>query len=251
MLGRGIARKAMATLFEGLHSGPADVPLWGTNVRLYPGNNVVERKALLRPDYFDATERGVLRTVMSAPKTVFVDVGGNAGLYSLDAALHAGSEASIIMIEPDASLISRFDFNLRNSQALGLVDTSLNVMTVAAAISDRDGAGVLSAAGDEGSRNLISGSATTGQPVALRTLHGVVNDAQADHIDIMKIDVEGHEDKVLPPFFQSAPQHLWPKKIIIEHLQRATWKPDCIADATARGYRIARTTRNNTFLEWP
>ena len=65
----------------------------------------------------------------------------------------------------------------------------------------------------------------------------------------MKVDVEGHEDKVMPPFLNAAPEALWPATIIVEHLQRATWRPDCIAVALDRGYRITRTTNNNTFLE--
>jgi FkbM family methyltransferase len=249
LLGRGFSRKAMAALFRALHSGPVDVPLWGTDVRLHPDNNVVERKALLRPDYFDAAERDVLRQVMNGTKPVFVDVGGNAGLYSLDASLHASDDATILMIEPDAVLVSRFIFNVTEGRRLGHIKPSLSVKTIVVAISDRDGSGVLSSAGDEGSRSLVVGTSLAGLRVPLRTLHAVITDAQIDHIDIMKIDVEGHEDKVLSPFLQSAPQKLWPKMIIIEHLQRQMWAPDCIADATARGYRIAKTTRNNTFLE--
>ncbi|MEQ1651577.1 MAG: FkbM family methyltransferase [Hyphomicrobium sp.] len=248
-LGRGFSRKAMASRFKALHSGPVDVPLWGTNVRLFPDNNVVERKALLRPDHFDAVERMLLRRAMSGVLPVFVDVGGNAGLYSLDAALHANDAATILMIEPDTDLIARFAFNLDEARRGGRVNSSLKVSTIAVAISDSVGEGVLSSAGDEGSRNLVTGAAIVGRPVPLRTLHAVVSDAQIDHIDLMKIDVEGHEDKVLPPFFKSAPLQLWPKKIIIEHLQRSRWSPDCIADAEARGYRSTVITRNNTLLE--
>jgi FkbM family methyltransferase len=248
IVGRGLLRKTTAAAFKALHAGPVDAALWGTNVRLYPDNNVVERKALLRPDHFDAQEREHLQRVMSKAGAVFVDVGGNAGLYSLDAALHAGDGATIVMIEPDADLIARFNFNLNEARRGGRISPSLNVQTVAAAISDRDGSGVLSASGDEGSRNLVAGTAAAGLAVQLRTLLSVVRDARADHIDIMKIDVEGHEDKVLPPFLRDAPQSLWPGLIIIEHLQRALWRPDCIAGALARGYGIVKTTRNNTFL---
>ena len=232
-----------------MHAGPVDVPLWGTQVRLYPDNNVVERKALLRPDHYDAPERALLRRVMSRPGAVFVDIGGNAGLYSLYAALHCGDGATILMIEPDADLIERFTFNLDQARQLGRIRPALKIHAAAVAISDRDGTGILSATGDEGSRNLTSGAENSGRNVQLRTLQSVVRDARLDHIDIMKIDVEGHEDKVLPPFLSSAEKNLWPAQIIIEHLQRSQWNPDCIADAERRGYRITKTTRSNTFLE--
>ena len=247
-LGRGFARKTMAAQLKALHSGPVDVQLWGTQVRLFPHNNVSERKALLRPDHFDAAERALLGGIMSGARPVFVDVGGNAGLYSLYAALHASADAQILMIEPDTGLISRFNFNLSQARSRGLVDATLSATTVPVAISDKDGEGVLSSGGEEGSRNLVSDGATAGRVVKLRTLHAVVADAQLDHIDVMKIDVEGHEDKVLPPFFKTAAISLWPKNIIIEHLQRSRWRPDCIGEAESRGYRSQVISRNNTLL---
>jgi hypothetical protein len=147
IFGRGLLRKAIAAAFNALHAGPVDVALWGSKVRLYPDNNVVERKALLRPDHFDAPERALLQQVLSKAGAVFVDVGGNAGLYSLDAALHAGEGATIVMIEPDTDLIARFDFNLNEARRGGRVKATLKVDTIAVAISDRDGSGVLSVTG--------------------------------------------------------------------------------------------------------
>lgn len=250
ILGRGGARKALLRLFLALHRGPADVALWGTEVRLHPANNLVERKALLRPDVFDAEERGVLRQVMADDGSVFVDIGGNAGLYSLDAALHAGDGAAVLTIEPDQRLMNRFAFNLAQARRLGRFKASLASHTRTVAISDHNGTGMLSAAGDEGARNILAGDeGTAGRAVTLRTLLGVVQETGLTRIDIMKIDVEGHEDMVLPPYLASAPESLWPGLIIIEHLQRESWRPDCIADALQRGYAIIKTTRNNTFLE--
>jgi FkbM family methyltransferase len=250
-LGRGGARKALAWLFGALHSGPVDVELWGSEVRLHPANNVVERKALLRPDVFDHEERGVLRNAMIAPGRVFVDIGGNAGLYSLDAALHAGEGAKILTIEPDAALMGRFAFNFVQARDLGRIASSVTSIRQSVAVSDRDGSGILSVAGDEGSRNILGEGAAGGMNVNLKTLDSIVRVAGITHIDVMKIDVEGYEDKVLPPFLATVPERQWPSIIIIEHLQRAGWKPDCIADAERRGYEIFKTTRNNTFLRRP
>ena len=66
-LGRGAFRKAMFRAFARLHPGPADVMLWGTRVRLHPGNNVSERKMLMRPDQTDAREHAALVDAMRAP----------------------------------------------------------------------------------------------------------------------------------------------------------------------------------------
>ena len=87
LLGRGLLRQRLAELFSRLHSGPVDAWLWGQKVRLFPDHNVCERKALLRPDRMDRHELAFLRAQMHRPRPVFVDVGANAGLYSLYAAL--------------------------------------------------------------------------------------------------------------------------------------------------------------------
>lgn len=247
IFGRGALRQAMARMFDALHSGPVDVELWGNRVRLHPANNFVELKALLRPDVYDAKERCVVRSAVARQDAVFVDIGGNAGLYSLDAALHAGPGAKIIMIEPDSNLISRFRFNFDEARSAGLVTPRVDVSMCAVAVSDHDGEGLLASAGDEGARNIIGSGA--GRSVRLQTLYSIVRQAGIDHIDGLKIDVEGHEDRALPPFFLAAPEALWPRTIIIEHLQRAQWRVDCIADMLQRGYCVRDTTHNNTILE--
>jgi len=69
-----------------------------------------------------------------------------------------------------------------------------------------------------------------------------------DHVDALKIDVEGFEDRVLTGFFRAAPQGLWPRAVVIEHLSRSEWQDDCIADMRARGYAETGRTRSNTML---
>jgi FkbM family methyltransferase len=245
--GRGSLRKAAFRSFSRVHSGPVDCTLWDLPVRLYPERNVSERKALLRPDQMDAREHSLLRSIMTAPGSVFVDVGGNAGLYSLDAAMHAGPDSQIVMIEPDPALIERFQFNLSQARSHNRVSRNLSVTCACVAISDQDGDGILSTNGSEGSRHLLS-EASEGLNVKLKTLSRLAQEEGLAKIDIMKIDVEGHEDKVLPPFLSRAPETVWPSAIIIEHLAKARWKIDCIGDAVSKGFSIAWTTTNNTVL---
>jgi len=49
-------------------------------------------------------------------------------------------------------------------------------------------------------------------------------------------------------FFARAPQTLWPRAVVIEHLSRNEWQQDCIGDMVARGYREKGKTRSNTLL---
>ena len=60
--------------------------------------------------------------------------------------------------------------------------------------------------------------------------------------------LEGFEDRVLTGFFKEAPQALWPRAVVIEHLSSNEWQNDCIADMRARGYAETGKTRSNTLL---
>ena len=79
-------------------------------------------------------------------------------------------------------------------------------------------------------------------------LQRILGDAGITHVDALKIDVEGFEDRVLTGFFREAPQRLWPWAVVIEHLSRDEWESDCIADMVARGYAETGRNRSNTLL---
>jgi hypothetical protein len=79
-------------------------------------------------------------------------------------------------------------------------------------------------------------------------LRRILGDAGVSHVDALKIDVEGYEDRVLTGFFREAPPALWPRAVVIEHLSRNEWLDDCIADMRTRGYAETGKTRSNTLL---
>lgn len=247
-LGRGAPRKLLYKAFKAINPGPVDTELFGARVRLHPAHNVSERKALMRPDRMDPAEHALLGERMARDGAVFVDVGANAGLYSLDAALHGGRAARILSIDPNPELLARLAFNIATARTDGRVRADVKLTAVPVAISDREGMGVLIGGSDEGSRSLEGEG--EGKAVPLRPLAALVAEHGLTRVDVMKIDVEGHEDKVLPPFLAAAPASLWPRLIVIEHLARKTWAIDCVADAEAKGYRVRFATPNNTVLEF-
>jgi hypothetical protein len=100
-----------------------------------------------------------------------------------------------------------------------------------------------------GASHIVSGGrAGNAIRVPSLRLQRILGDAGVAQVDALKIDVEGFEDRVLTGFFQDAPQALWPRAVVIEHLSRNEWLQDCIADMLARGYAEAGKTRSNTLL---
>jgi FkbM family methyltransferase len=240
-LKRGAFRPMLSRLVNLLRAGPVDVQYQGAAFRFYHQASATERGALFNPDY-NLKELDFLRA-RTPVGGVFVDVGANVGTYAMVLARHVGAEGKVIAIEPHPVTHARLAFN---RAASGFTQ----VIAVAAAAGPSDGELMIETDGDNlGASHIVTGE-SRGNAIKIpsRRLQRVLDDAAASHVDALKIDVEGFEDRVLTGFFAEAPQRLWPRAVVIEHLSRNEWQDDCIADMLARGYAEAGKTRSNTLL---
>jgi FkbM family methyltransferase len=240
-LKRGAFRPMLSRLVNLLRAGPVDVQYQGASFRFYHQASATERGALFNPDY-NLEELDFLRAHTPAGG-VFVDVGANVGTYAMVLARQAGAAGKVIAIEPHPITHARLAFN---RAASGFAQ----VILVAAAAGPTDGELMIETDGDNlGASHIVSGQASS---KAIRVpslrLQRILGDAGVDHVDALKIDVEGFEDRVLTGFFKEAPPSLWPRAVVIEHLSRNEWLEDCIADMLARGYAATGKTRSNTLL---
>jgi FkbM family methyltransferase len=243
-LKRGVFRPMLSRLVTLLRSGPVDIRYQGTSFRFHHQASATELGALFNPDY-NLEELDFLRA--HTPRGgVFVDVGANVGIYAMVMAGHIGGSGKVIAIEPHPVTHARLAFN---RAASGHTQVSL----VAAAAGAADGELTIQADGyNLGASRVVEGE-TWGNAIkvpALRLRH-ILEDAGVSHIDTLKIDVEGYEDRVLIGFFKEAPPSLWPGAVVIEHLSRNEWREDCIADLLKRGYAETGKTRSNTLLTKP
>jgi FkbM family methyltransferase len=240
-LKRGAFRPMLSRLVNLLRAGPVDVQYQGASFRFYHQASATERGALFNPDY-NLEELDFLRQ-HTPGSGVFVDVGANVGTYAMVLARHVGAGGRVIAIEPHPVTQARLAFN---TAASGFTQATL----VAAAAGDADGELMIETDGD----NLGASHIVSGEPkgIAIKVpswrLQRILGDAGVNHVDALKIDVEGYEDRVLTGFFRDAPQTLWPRAVVIEHLSRDEWRDDCIADMRARGYAETGRTRSNTLL---
>jgi FkbM family methyltransferase len=240
-LKRGAFRPWLSRLLNLLRAGPVDVPYQGASFRFYHQASATERGAMFNPDY-NIEELDFLRA-HSPAGGVFVDVGANVGTYAMVLARQAGSHGKVIAIEPHPITHARLAFNRAASNAT-------QVILVAAAAGPADGELMIETDGDNlGASHIVSGEpASSAIKVPSLRLQRILDDAGVTHVDALKIDVEGFEDRVLTGFFRQAPPSLWPRAVVIEHLSRNEWLEDCIADMCARGYAEVGRTRSNTLL---
>jgi FkbM family methyltransferase len=240
-LKRGAFRPMLSRLVNLLRAGPVDVAYQGASFRFYHQASATERGALFNPDY-NIEELDFLRA-HSPEGGVFVDVGANVGTYALALARQVGASGKVIAIEPHPITHARLAFNRAASNAT-------QVILVAAAAGSADGELMIETDGDNlGASHIVSGKpAANAIKVPSWRLQRILDDSGVTHVDALKIDVEGFEDRVLTGFFKQAPPSLWPRAVVIEHLSRNEWLDDCIADMRSRGYAETGKTRSNTLL---
>lgn len=238
---RGVFRPWLSRLVDLIRSGPIDTHYQGAAFRFHHLASATERGALFNPDY-NVEELNFLRAHTPAGG-VFVDVGANVGTYAMVLAQHVGAAGKVIAIEPHPVPFDRLTFNRTASDFT-------QVRLVAAAAAAADGELMMETDSDNiGASHVVTGSAGSHAfKVAALTLQRILGEAGVDHVDGLKIDVEGFEDRVLIPFFAQAPESLWPRAVVIEHLSRDEWEDDCIVDMQSRGYSQIGRTRSNTLL---
>ena len=240
-LKRGAFRPMLSRLVNLLRAGPVDVQYQGASFRFYHQASATERGALFNPDY-NLEELDFLRARTPAGG-VFVDVGANVGTYAMVLAHHLGAGGKVIAIEPHPVTHARLAFN-RTASGFR------QIILVAAAVGPSDGELMIETDGDNlGASHIVTGK-ISGNAIKVPSLRlqRILDDANVSHVDALKIDVEGYEDRVLTGFFKEALPSLWPHAVVIEHLSRSEWLEDCIADMLTRGYAATGKTRSNTLL---
>jgi FkbM family methyltransferase len=226
-----------------LDGAPVDTEALGVRMRLYPYNNICEKKVLFTPQYFDPEELAALESRMRNGFT-FVDVGANVGAYSLFVAAKAGPKARILAIEPQPDVFDRLTYNIRQNP-FG------TIKAVACAVADK--AGELTLFLDprnkgESSVKIVGPSQAETVRVPAVTLLDLLREEGFTKVDAMKLDVEGAEDLILDPFFRDAPETLYPSFFIIED-GRGQWQSDLPQLLEGKGYRLLVHTRLNLLYE--
>jgi FkbM family methyltransferase len=226
-----------------------DVERWGLRLRLHPLDNGCEKGLLFTPQMFEPEERAELtREIARKPPGgpfVFVDVGGNVGLFSLFVAAESKGRARIVAFEPEPGNFARLAFNVAANPGLPVKPRQL-------ALSDEPGelAIELDQRDRGGTRAHRLGAANPAADIVrvpCRPLLAALRDERIDRIDALKLDVEGMEDVILMPFLRDAPPSLWPELIVIEDA-RALWSADLFGELAKRGYAVVSRSKLNVML---
>ena len=226
---------------------PKDVIIFGDQkARLYPYDNICEKRVYATPQLWDQAERDFLASAIKAHKEgvfYFVDVGSNAGLYSLFTRAVAKANRINIKaacIEPDRDMLARLKANIIASQA----ETELRILPYAASTKR----GPLQFSQNRVSRGMGRVDETGNVTVQGAPLAEIIqSETDFPRIDALKMDIEGYEHTVLTSFFETAQSHLWPSLIILETTHE---EPQTSARILCerRGYKPVLQTKMNAVL---
>jgi FkbM family methyltransferase len=154
-------------------------------LRLFPMDNLGDRFLLFLPKFFEYDEFQLMSQCLKED-SIFIDIGGNMGVYSLISAKYINKTGRILSFEPNPKMIERFRFNIKINefdQFIELNEITDKEMTFSSALSKKNlgGASIVKSFGED---NVM---------VKYRTLLGLLNENE-----ITKIDIEE-----AGPFFKS------------------------------------------------
>ncbi len=243
-LGKRTAFILRAIATRTLAGRPVDIQTLGANMRLYPFNNVCEKRILFTPQYFDAAEINYLRQKIT-PDFVFVDIGANVGGYALCVAAMAGPKARILALEPQPEIFERLVYNIRQN-------SFATIKALDCAVADKEGEITLFIApgnrGETSMRLVHSDVSAEQMRVQARPLAALLKEEGLERIDAIKLDVEGAEDIILDAFLHDAPQAVWPKMFMIEK-SPSRWAIDLFGLLKRHGYVEKLVTKLNVIWE--
>lgn len=218
-----------------------DTEYLGGKFRLFIDENGQDRW-VFRRGYHPEHEEFLIFEEHANTGCVFIDIGANNGYFAVLSAIRLGPDARILSFEPHPRTFEKLKMNLAFNQ----VDT---VEAINCALGPSDSIMTLRVSNAADGCNSLAGGDGDGVGVKVTPLVSALAARSIDRVDILKIDVEGFEDEVLFPFFETAPEALWPSRIIIEKTNKdAIWRRDCFELLKRCGYVVTHETLDNAWL---
>ena len=224
---------------------PTEIETLGCRFIVHPRDNYTEFRMWedrLLPER-EGTE-AVIEWLMGTD-AVIVDVGANAGAFSLPVLRGCGAGAHALMFEPNPVMRDRLSVNI----ALNGFE---NARVFDCAISDAPGRSRLHFPrnGNLGQGRVTLGYERAGKDgveVEIRTLPDCLREAGVDRVDFLKVDVEGLEDRVICPLLDAGGP--LPELLYFEVAHDLTWARPLLEMLTAAGYREIGNFRENALYQ--
>ena len=220
---------------------PIDITYHDIKFRLYPHNNTIESKILVSSRLREGKELEIISGFIKNGG-VFLDIGANIGYYSLMAAKLGATK--IIAVEPNPIVLDRFKTNIKFNRFGRKIKTfQIGIGAKKATMELR-----LSHI-DMGSSSIINSKLNSDKiQIKIIPLSELLKKEGITRVDVLKIDIEGFEDRALFPYFETLDKNLYPRLILMEDSSQTDWERNIFDWLLANGYRVLARTRGNTLI---
>jgi len=240
-LSRGRVRKKILQKWRDKFGEIVDIEVRGIKYRLNLQDNVTDRKIFGSSIIYDKVELEYL--IKLSQGGVFVDIGANIGYYSL--ALAKRANCNVIAIEPNPVTLDRLRFNVELNAK---IKDKIEIINCGVGepgyfelhYGESLGAASLNPDMVENVQNSVT--------IETKPLLDILRAEKISYISTLKIDIEGLEDKALVPFFEMAPEALWPNAIVMENTHQRMWRVNLLDFLVASGYHIELIMPGNIIL---
>jgi FkbM family methyltransferase len=183
--------KGFAFNFATPRSGIRTVPVWGRYSMSLDLANVIHRQIFMGCFGRDMT---VWACTLLPPGGTFLDVGAHIGYFTLLAAHRVGAAGRVFAVEPNPAAFSALQSHLESNEVR-------NVEATMIALAEAEGTLRLyvppAGAGRDYNVTSMPRSDWTPIDVPCRRLDDCLAEWQVERVDVMKLDVEGAEPRVL------------------------------------------------------
>ena len=238
--GRGILKKILSFFLKKyIGSDSVLYRYHGLNFLLYPQLNSTDAKMIISSRFLENDEINYVKKNLNDLNLCFFDIGANIGYYSL---LLNKYFNKIYAFEPIPGTINKLKSNI----AINQLDSKIEV--IGKGVGEKNYIGNIFEDQDNigNSSILINGKKNILHEIEIINLIDFIKQRKIDKIGLIKIDIEGYEDRALMPLLTYLNDEVLPKIIILEHSNSNLWEHDLIYKLKIRGYKLISTTRGNS-----
>lgn len=157
-----------------------------------------------------------------------IDLGAYSGLTAIAFSREIGPTGKVVALEPDPINFKAGQYNIASHGRINKLD---NIVLAPMAAADKDGVLEMSSEGTMGSAlvSIVGGYRGTTVKVEARTLDSLAREFGLDHVEFVKIDIEGAEKFLVPASGGFLTKYL-PRLLIECHLVEGVSTIEPIAD---------------------
>jgi len=241
-IGFGKLKKIYAKILTKINKKtPIDIIYHGVKFRLYPHNNTIESKMFVSSRLREGKELDVISGYIKNGGT-FLDIGSNIGYYSLMAAKLGATK--IIGVEPNPQVLERFKANIKFNKFEKLIKT------FQIGVGEKQGFMELNLSEiDMGSSSIVNTKFNSDRiKIKVIPLSELLKKEGITKVDVLKIDIEGFEDRALFPYFKNLDKKFYPRLVLMEDSSQTDWEENILEWLLANGYRVLTRTRGNVLI---